>query len=109
MSSPRPLRVRNRGLASSMKLYLYSSMPAKSSASSLCRSIAFSSKTIIHLVPLLLSGDLLALLLPDPIVALLFELHGQVWAARFSDAAVQHDVHDVGLDVIQDALIVSYE
>src|SRR3954462_4408817 len=45
-------------------------------------------------------------LLAQPFVALLLQLQGQLPAARLHDAPADHDMHVVGLNVIQDALVV---
>ena len=37
---------------------------------------------------------------------MLFELQGQLGAAGFDNAAFEHDVHEIGLNVVEDALIV---
>ena len=42
----------------------------------------------------------------DPVVAAFFEFEGELFAAGFDDAAVFEDVDDVGLDVVQQALVV---
>src|SRR6185369_211687 len=42
----------------------------------------------------------------QPLVALLLELEGEVLAPRLHDAAVQEDVHNVGDDVVEEALVV---
>ena len=45
-------------------------------------------------------------LLADPAVALLLELADQLRAALLDDPALEHDVDEVGLDHVQDALVV---
>ena len=51
-------------------------------------------------------GRGLFVLLAHPVIALLFEMQGQVGTARFDDASVQHNVNIVGFDVVQQALIM---
>ena len=42
----------------------------------------------------------------DPVVALVLELFGQLARAALGDDAVDHHVDVVGLDVVEDALVV---
>src|SRR5690606_25982297 len=44
--------------------------------------------------------------LPDPLVALLVELHRELLGTGRDDAAALHDVHLVGHDVVEQALVV---
>jgi hypothetical protein len=37
----------------------------------------------------------------DPVVALFFELKGQLFAARSHDAAIDQHVHEIGHDIVQ--------
>src|SRR3954454_17220809 len=45
-------------------------------------------------------------LLADPAVALLLEHGDELGAALLDDPALEHDVHELGLDEVQDALVV---
>ena len=45
-------------------------------------------------------------LLAQPVVALALELVDQLGAALAHDPPVEHDVHELRLDVVQDALVV---
>src|SRR5437867_2610568 len=46
------------------------------------------------------------LVLDQPVVTLLFEFEGEFLAARFHDASFPENVHEVGDDVVQEALVV---
>src|SRR5579883_192820 len=51
-------------------------------------------------------GPAVTVLADDLLVARLVELKGQLWAAVLDDAATDQDVHEIGLNVVQKALIV---
>lgn len=45
----------------------------------------------------------------DPAVAFFFEFKGQFGPAGAHDSAVDQDVHKVGHDVVEQALVVGYD
>ena len=48
----------------------------------------------------------LAKLIRDPAIAIFLELMGYLRAASHHDAAVEKDVHEIGLDLVQNALVM---
>ena len=45
----------------------------------------------------------------NPVIAALFELEGELGAAGMHDAALVEYVHHVGLDIVEQALVVGYD
>ena len=45
-------------------------------------------------------------LLAQPVVAFLFQMQSQFWAAGLDDTPFHHDVDEVRLDLIEDPLVV---
>src|SRR5688500_9610470 len=45
----------------------------------------------------------------QPIVPMLFKLMGKLWSAVAVDALPEHDVHEVGLDVVEYSLVVRHQ
>src|SRR6266446_7948595 len=46
---------------------------------------------------------------PEPLVTFVFEFESQFFATRLDNATIEHDMHEVRGDIVQDALVVGDE